>query len=82
MGRIYRLMWGGMRLLALPEQDHWAVTVYDTKQHRTLFRTERKNAPDAKVAAVAFALVHLYGPFHEFNPKPLSTVLPWSAGRA
>jgi hypothetical protein len=66
-----------LRLVVEKRPDHWQLFVYDVENCEVLYTAERMNCESAKVAAVEFAVAHLYSTDHDLNPQVLSQMLVW-----
>jgi hypothetical protein len=75
--RGFRLEWQNLRLRVEGHSDHWDAIVYDVKACLILYKSERITSDAAKVSAVEFALVHLYGPGHGKDVEALAGSPAW-----
>jgi hypothetical protein len=51
--------------------------VYDVEKCDVLYTAERMNCESAKVAAVEYAVAHLYSTDHDLKPEVLTQMLVW-----
>jgi hypothetical protein len=65
-----------LRLVVEKRPAHWQLFVYDVENCEVLYTAERMNCESAKVAAVEFAVAHLYST-DDLNPQVLSQMLVW-----
>jgi hypothetical protein len=75
--RGYRLMWDNLRLTVELHGKKWHVTVFHTKTYVTLHRTERTTVNAAKLAAVEFALRHMFGPANLSDAGRIAERFTW-----
>jgi len=71
--------WEGLKLVVQPRPDHWQLFVYDLDNCEVLYTAERINCEAAKIAAVEFAVAHLYSTDHDLKPELLSQMFVWEA---
>ena len=71
--------WEGLRLVVeqMPDSPGWQLFVYDVEGCEVLYTAKRISSHAAKVAAVEYAVAHLYTTDHDLNPELLSQMLVW-----
>jgi hypothetical protein len=71
--------WERLRLVVeeRPDRGDWQLFVYDVENCEVLHTAKRISCGEAKIAAVEFAVTHLYSTDHDLKPEVLSQMLVW-----
>lgn len=77
LGNVYRVAFANLHLRVERRPDSWAVRICDLGERETLYQTRTATALEAKIEAVNFALVRLFGPGHTKDPRRLAESLSW-----
>ena len=78
LANVYRVAFANLHLRVERERDSWAVRICDLGERETLYQTRTATALEAKIAAVNFALVRLFGPGHTKDTRRLAESLSWN----
>jgi hypothetical protein len=73
----YETKWEGFRLVVEECPDYWQAYVYDPKNCEVLYTAPRISLDDAKIASVAFAAGHVFGPGHGLKFAVVAAMLVW-----
>ena len=74
---VYRVAFANLQLRVEQELDSWAVRISDLAERETLFQTRTGTVLEAKIVAVNYALIRLFGPGHTKDPRHLAEALSW-----
>lgn len=77
-GNVYRVSFGNLHLRVERELDSWAVRICDLSERETLYQSRTTTALEARIEAVDFALVRLFGHGHTKDSRELAESLSWN----
>jgi hypothetical protein len=75
----YENEWEGLRLVVEERPEHWQVFVFDPKTCEVIFTASRMSLGLAKLAAVEFVAIHVFGPRHGLNLETITVMLVWGS---
>ena len=73
--------WDNLRLIVEqhPEEGSYVLFVYDINNCEVLYTAQRISSDDAKIAAVEFAIAHLYTTDHDLKAEVLAKMFVWES---
>lgn len=75
----YRVAWANTQLHVEQQEGRWRTTVKDLRDRDKFYESESPELGEAKIAAVEFALIRLFGPNHDKNAASIANSLAWES---